>query len=221
MDELIARNCLNFQEAFEEYSCITDICYNGSPARQQFRDKLLSRNGLRIIIASNAGNMPLSNNNLNLCRSFDHVLAHTDHDNTLIPTDVAASIPTLMKLVSSTKDRAISTYVLAKLVSPTKLSVTPGMQRQRLKKIVDTISSFANEVEDRDKEADAEAESYLENLIAKLETANLQRGESLLSQKRSRLGKDEIDSREFDIENKEGKTVYTEEEAAKSKEKYF
>ena len=220
MDELIARNCLNFQEAFEEYSCITGICYNGSPARKQFRDKLLLRNGLPIIIASNAGNMPLSNNNLNLCKSFDHYLAHTDHDNTLIPTDVAASIPTLMKLVSSTKDRAISTYVLAKLASPTKLSVTPGMQQQRLKKIVDTISSFANEVEDRDKEADAEAESYLENLIPKLET-DLKRGESLLNQKRWRLDKDEIVSREFDIENKEGKTVYTEEEAAKSKEKYF
>lgn len=204
LDELIARSCMRFQEAFEEFAAITETI-DKVKARQQFKDRILSKHGLPVIIVSNAGQMfvmllemPL--NNIKLCCSLDRVLdaAREDSSCNSFPNALAASIPTLMKLMSNARDRAILTYVLANIFSPTTLSLVLGMQQQRLKNIVDEVTRFSSNVEAQERNGEIEAERHLDKVITKIEK-DLENSESLLKRKRARLDEAEIESREFDI----------------------
>ena len=58
LDELIVKPCLQFESAYEEYAAMLDsvaLSKNQKSARVQFRESLLSRNGLPVIILENRG----------------------------------------------------------------------------------------------------------------------------------------------------------------------
>jgi hypothetical protein len=59
LDELIVNPCLPFERAYEEYAAMLDSVAQSKDqksARVQFRESLLSRNGLPVIILENRGN---------------------------------------------------------------------------------------------------------------------------------------------------------------------
>lgn len=59
LNELIINLCFPFESAYEEYAAMLDSVAQSKDqkcARVQFRESLLSRNGLPVIILENGGN---------------------------------------------------------------------------------------------------------------------------------------------------------------------
>lgn len=115
---------------------------NKKEARRQFKDRILSKNGLPILFLNDGGNtyvmlLDLPLNNISLCHSIDFVLdcgsmgEHEQFDWSL----VGCHIPTLLKLLSTSKDRAILVFILSSIVSPTRLALLLGMQHQHTQKV--------------------------------------------------------------------------------------
>lgn len=87
LDELIANNCISFQETFDHYAGkIPSLAFrpDKKEARWQFKEKILSKNGLPVLFLNNGGRtfvmlleMPL--NNIPLCRNLDQVLPPPPH----------------------------------------------------------------------------------------------------------------------------------------------
>ena len=141
-----------------------------------------------------------------LCRSLDLVLnsnspSNEEHTGERFKTELAAHIPTLMKLMSSSKDRAILTFVLSSMFSSTQPALTLGLQNQRTEKLKRTIEEFLSEVDMNQEQAENEAQSRLEALISRLQT-DLNRCEREIDMKRARLHDEEVESRNCDIEMK-------------------
>lgn len=131
LDELVAapNKCMPFIELFYEYAgkvphiaCMP----NKKDARRQFKDRILSQNGLPIMFLNNRGHtyvmlfdLPL--NNIAFCRSVDFVLdcGGLAENEQFDWTVIAGHVPTLMKLLSTAKGRAILVFVLSGIVSPT------------------------------------------------------------------------------------------------------
>lgn len=143
---------------------------------------------------------------MSLCRSLDHVLnRHSpsidEHAGERFATELAAHFSTLMKLLSSSKDRAILTFVLSSMFSSTQLALILGLQNQRTEKLKRTIENFLSEVDKNEEQAESEAQSRLEALISRLQT-DLNRCEKEITIKRARLHDEEVENRNFDIEMK-------------------
>lgn len=171
----------------------------------------MSKNGLPVLFLNNGGHtfillLELPLNNMSLCRSLDHVLnRHSpsidEHAGERFETELAAHFSTLMKLLSSSKDRAILTFVLSSMFSSTQLALILGLQNQRTEKLKRTIENFLSEVDKNEEQAESEAQSRLEALISRLQT-DLNRCEKEITIKRARLHDEEVENRNFDIEMK-------------------
>lgn len=214
LDELVAVNCISFQEAFDQFAGkVPSIACKPEKkeARRQFKEKILSKNGLPVLFLNNGGHtfillLELPLNNMSLCRSLDHVLnRHSpsidEHAGERFETELAAHFSTLMKLLSSSKDRAILTFVLSSMFSSTQLALILGLQNQRTEKLKRTIENFLSEVDKNEEQAESEAQSRLEALISRLQT-DLNRCEKEITIKRARLHDEEVENRNFDIEMK-------------------
>ena len=145
-------------------------------------------------------------NNMSLSRSLDLVLnrhspSNEEHTGEHFKTELAAHILTLMKLMSSSKDRAILTFVLSSKFSSTQLALILGLQNQRTEKLRGTVETFLSEVDKNQEQTESEAQSRLEALISKLQT-DLNRCEREINIKRAWLHDEEVESRNFDIEMK-------------------
>ena len=143
---------------------------------------------------------------MSLCRSLDLVLnrhspSNEEHTGEHFKTELAAHISTLMKLMSSSKDRAILTFVLSSKFSSTQLALILGLQNQRTEKLRGTVETFFSEVDKNQEQTESEAQSRLEALISRLQT-DLNRCEREINIKRARLHDEEVESRNFDIEMK-------------------
>ena len=75
--------------------------------------------------------------------------------------------------MSNARDRAILTYVLANIFSPTTLSLVLGMQQQRLKSIVDEVTRVSSNVEVQERNGEIEAERHIDSVITKIEKKTL------------------------------------------------
>ena len=214
LDELVAFNCISFQEAFDQFAgkvppiaCKPDK----KEARGQFKEKILSKNGLPVLFLNNGGHtfillLELPLNNMSLCRSLDLVLnrhspSDEEHASECFKTELAAHISFLMKLMSSSKDRSILTFVLSSMFSSTQLALILGLQNQRTEKLRGTVEKFLSEVDKNQEQTESEAQSRLEALISRLQT-DLNRCEREINIKRARLHDEEVESRNFDIEMK-------------------
>lgn len=214
LDELVAFNCISYQEAFDQFAgkvppiaCKPDK----KEARGQFKEKILSKNGLPVLFLNNGGRtfilpLKLPLNNMSLCRSLDlflnrHSPSNEEHTGEHFKTELAAHISTLMKLMSSSKDRAILTFVLSSKFSSTQLALILGLQNQRTEKLRGTVETFFSEVDKNQEQTESEAQSRLEALISRLQT-DLNRCEREINIKRARLHDEEVESINFDIEMK-------------------
>lgn len=214
LDELVAFNCISFQEAFDQFAgkvpsiaCKPDK----KEARRQFKEKILSKNGLPVLCLNNGGHtfillLELPLNNMSLCRSLDLVLnrhspSNEEHTGERFKTKLAAHISALMKLMSSSKDRAILTFVLSSMFSSTQLALILGLQNQRTEKLRGTVEKFLSEVDKNQEQTESEAQSRLEAVISRLQT-DLHRCEREINIKRARLHDEEVESRNFNIEMK-------------------
>ena len=143
---------------------------------------------------------------MSLCRSLDLVLnrhgpSNEEHAGERFKTELAAHISTLMKLMSSSKDRAILTFVLSSMFSSTQLALILGLQNQRTQKLKGTIEKFLSKVDKNQEQTESEVQSRLEVLISRLQT-DLKRCEREVNITRARLCDEEVESRNFDIEMK-------------------
>ena len=112
---------------------------------------------------------------MSLCRSLDFVLnrhspSNEEHAGERFETELVLHISTLMKLMSSSKDRAILTFVLSSMFSSTQLALTLGLQNQRTEILKRTIENFLSEVDRNQEQTEREAQCRLEALISRLQT---------------------------------------------------
>ena len=114
---------------------------------------------------------------------------------------VGCHIPTLLKLLSPSKDRAILVFILSSIVSPTRLALLLGMQHQHTQKVKKKVEEFLNEVERKQEEAEKESEKHIEDIISRLQT-EIEQDAKDLSSKRMRLDEEKIESRNTDAEMK-------------------
>lgn len=142
-------------------------------------------------------------NNISLCRSLDIVLRNFDtatekseDASDRFRTRIAGCIPSLMKLMSTSKDRAILTFVLCSIFSPTSLALTLGMRTQITQGMMVKVNNFLSEMDNKQVQVELEAEKHIDNLICTLET-ELESGLNELTRKRARLHEDECESRMF------------------------
>ncbi len=142
-------------------------------------------------------------NNISLCRSLDIVLRNFDtatekseDASDRFRTRIAGCIPSLMKLMLTSKDRAILTFVLSSIFSPTSLALTLGMRTQITQGMVVKVNNFLSEMDNKHVQVELEAEKHIDNLICTLET-ELESSLNELIRKRARLHEDECESRMF------------------------
>ncbi len=213
LDELVVVSCMSFDQAFEQFAgMIPNVAckQDKKESRRLFKDKILSKNGIPVLFLENAGHtfimlLDLPLDNITCCHSLELVLAAAskqDHSGAIFPTELASCIPMVMKLMSTSKDRAILVFVLSSICSSTKLALTLGMQHQRSQKIKQKVDGFLNEVSKKEEETDVEAQSVMENIISRLQV-ELEKDINDLNMKRARLHDEEVESRNFDIEMKE------------------
>ena len=213
LDELVAapNKCMPFIELFYEYAgkvphiaCMP----NKKDARRQFKDRILSKNGLPIMFLNNRGHtyvmlLDLPLNNIAFCRSVDFVLdcGGLTENEQFDWTVIAGHVPTLMKLLSTAKDRAILVFALSSIVSPTRLALLLGMQHQHTQKVKKKVEKFLNEVEGKQEEAEKESQKHIEGIISRLQM-EIEQDAKDLSSKRMRLDEEEIESRNADVKRK-------------------
>ena len=213
LDELVAdpNKCMPFIELFYKYAgkvphiaCMP----NKKDAQRQFKDRILSKNGLPIMFLNNRGHtyvmlLDLPLNNIAFCRSVDFVLdcGGLAENEQFDWTVIAGHVPTLMKLLSTAKDRAILVFVLSSIVSPTRLALLLGMQHQHTQKVKKKVEEFLNEVEGKQEEAEKESQKHIEDIISRLQM-EIEQDAKDLSSKRMRLDEEEIESRNADVKRK-------------------
>ena len=155
LDELVAVKCISFQEAFDQFAGkVSSIACKADKkeARRQLKEKILSKNGLPVLFLNNSGHtfillLELPLDNMSLCRSLDLVLnrhspSNEEHAGERFETELAPHVSPLMKLMSSSKDRAILTFVLSSMFSSTQQAMVLGLQNQRTEKLKRTIENF-------------------------------------------------------------------------------
>ena len=125
-----------------------------------------------------------------------HSPSNEEHTGEHFKTELAAHILTLMKWMSSSKDRAILTFVLSSKFSSTQLALILGLQNQRTEKLRGTVETFLSEVDKNQEQTESEAQSRLEALISRLQT-DLNRCEREINIKRAWLHDEEVESRNF------------------------
>ena len=203
---------MTFEDAFHEY--IGKIPKLASKkhhvdTQRQFKDKILSKHGLPVIYLNNNGccfimlqDRPL--NHVVLAQSLDLILDASKeslHAGSALKEDVFTYIPDIMKLLSTSKDRAILTFVLSTIFSPSKLALALGLQFQRTQNLKQKVEEFLNQMTETTERLEEEAEKHIKDLISRLQH-ELVKDSGELDLKRARLHKEEVEEQQFEIDMK-------------------
>ncbi len=118
-----------------------------------------------------------------------------------IPEALARQIPNLLKLMSSSRDRAVLQFVLASIYSNNSLHKMLGYVSVTNNAIRKQVHDFLSQVELAEECSKEKAEKEIEKEITKLEETILQ-SEHSLERKRKRLAVDEVGDLEYELEIK-------------------
>lgn len=165
LDELTIRSCLPFHAAFEEYAAnVASVAktVDVKSARVQFRDLILQKDGLPVIIIR-AGNdyyvllLEKPIDNISLCKGINSILeestAETKKDKQSL-LYLTSLFPMMKKLLSSAIDRAVIYCILGLLLSRTNMSMLFGINESFSSRIQSEIMQLALLVEKKEEEAE-------------------------------------------------------------------
>jgi len=201
-----------FHVAFDEYAAKLEERKNNHSARVQFRDLLLQKNGLPVVIISVKNELYVllierAVDNIDLCKGLDFLLEESitetrdagiqKHSLLLL----ASFFPMLRKLLSSSMDFAVVYCLLSLLLSKTTIKMFMGVNEVFVGCIYDETVKLAQEVEQKDQEATVQAEKNLHDLISKI-SKEIEKDTDKLERKRKRCDPDEINDLEFELQNK-------------------
>ena len=198
--------------AFDEYAAKLEKTNKNHSARVQFRDLLLQKNGLPVVIISvhNESYVLLIEraiDNIDLCRGIDFLLEEsiTETRDAGIQKQslllLASLIPMLRKLLSSSMDFAIVYCILSLLLSKTTIKMFMGVNEVFAGRMYDETVKLAQEVEQKDQEATEQAEKNLHDLISKI-SKEIEKDTDKLERKRKRCDPDVLHDLEFELQNK-------------------
>lgn len=212
LDELTLKRCMPLHVAFDEYAAKLEKTNKNHSARVQFRDLLLQKNGLPVVIISvhNESYVLLIEraiDNIDLCRGIDFLLEEsiTETRDAGIQKQslllLASLIPMLRKLLSSSMDFAIVYCILSLLLSKTTIKMFMGVNEVFAGRMYDETVKLAQEVEQKDQEATEQAEKNLHDLISKI-SKEIEKDTDKLERKRKRCDPDVLHDLEFELQNK-------------------
>ena len=162
LDELTIRPCLPFHAAFEEYASkvasVAKTSGDVKSARVQFRDLVLQKDGLPVII-TRAGNdmyvllLEKPIDNISLCKGINSILEESIAETTKDTQSLlylASLFPMMKKLLSSAIDRAVVYCILSLLLSRTNLKMLFGINESFSSRTQSEITQLALLVEKKE-----------------------------------------------------------------------
>jgi hypothetical protein len=112
-----------------------------------------------------------------------------------------------LKLLSTSRDRAIVNFILTSIYSGRTLKSVFGLNEKVVASAKRDTQGYWTIIEDKKSLFDKEAEIYLEEKLCEL-GKNVEAAEETLNRKRHRLDEGEIDNKEFEIANKKKRIDY-------------
>lgn len=142
---------------------------------------------------------------LDFLQALDKVLVENyESKSPDIPEVLASNIPMLLKLMSSSRDRAILQFVLSCIFSSNKLHEMLGYTSSTVNNIKSQVSSFLVDMEQNIRISEEQAAEQVTSTIKRLEEM-LEEKENTLERKRKRLAEDEEADWMYDIHLKRQK----------------
>ena len=220
LDELLIFGYRSLHVAFDEYVAkISTVTFRSTKDRQYsrklFRNTILSKTGLPVVIIDVRDKhyllllqRPLDN--LNVCRCLDEIIESvtTETCDREIPSvSLCSAAPYLLKLLSTSRDRAIVVFILTSIYSGRTLKSVFGLNEKVVASAQRDTQEFLTIIEEKQTLFDKEAENYLEKKLCEL-GKSVEAAEATLKRKRHRLDDGEIDNKEFEIANKKKRIDY-------------
>lgn len=134
-------------------------------------------------------------------QALDQALQGGEDQPSCIPEALAGQVPTLLKLMSTSRDRAVLQFVLASIYSNSNLHKMLGYVSVTVNAIKEQVCDFLSQVEITQECSMEKSEKAVEIEISKLEKTIIQ-SEHSLERKRKRLALDEVDDLEYELEIK-------------------
>lgn len=134
-------------------------------------------------------------------QALDQALQGREDQPSCIPEALAGQVPTLLKLMSTSRDRAVLQFVLASIYSNSNLHKMLGYVSVTVNAIKEQVCDFLSQVEITQECSMEKSEKAVEIEISKLEKTIIQ-SEHSLERKRKRLALDEVDDLEYELEIK-------------------
>jgi hypothetical protein len=131
---------------------------------------------------------------IQLLRAFDTILDAPVKEINSLPRMLATNISPLMKLMSSSKDRAILQFLLSNIYSNQNLHYMLGYTSSTIQKFTSHVNNFLVQSEE------------MENVISQLEKV-IREQENCLERKRKRLATEEIE--DFDVQIKKERLTHS------------
>lgn len=237
LDELEVRVCMPFHAAFDEYAAKVPSIYNSTntkSAHVQFRDLVLQKDGLPVIIIE-AGTsvhvmlMEKPVDNIKLCEGINTVIEESKSSDNLSKHSrlmlLASLFPAFKKLLSSAIDLAVVYCILSFLLSRTNMNLILKTNEIFSRQLCTETLQLAREAESKEVEAEEMADTYVQELVQRL-TSDIEKSQERIQCKRRRCNQDEVDDLEFDIENKRQrlqklKTSAVQVQQKKRKKRYY
>ena len=161
LDELTIRPCLPFHAVFEEYaSKVAKTSGDVKSTRAQFRDLVLQKDGLPVII-TRAGNdmyvllLEKPIDNISLCKGINSILEESIAETTKDTQSLlylASLFPMMKKLLSSAIDCAVVYCILSLLLSRTNMKMLFGINESFSSRTQSEITQLALLVEKKEEE---------------------------------------------------------------------
>ena len=130
-------------------------------------------------------------------QALDQALQGREDQPSCIPEALAGQVPTLLKLMSTSRDRAVLQFVLASIYSNSNLHKMLGYVSVTVNAIKEQVCDFLSQVEITQECSMEKSEKAVEIEISKLEKTIIQ-SEHSLERKRRRLALDEVDDLEYE-----------------------
>lgn len=181
LDELLVFGYMEFHVAFDHYSSknTTLNCANEKNCKKEFKVLVLSKNGLPVSFLDCGERQyllllerPLDN--ILLLRCLDDIINDSTgkaHE-TLFPNHtLCSSVPHLMKLLSTSRDKGVVIFLLSSIFSARALRIAFGFREHIVSKAVEDIQSFVEALENQEHCISNEAENLLNLTVSRLEEA--------------------------------------------------
>ena len=194
LDELLIFGYRPLHVAFDEYVAKISIIDVINDVRDKHYLLLLQR--------------PLDN--LNVCRCLDEIIESVTTetcDREFPSVSLCSAAPYLLKLLSTSRDRAIVVFILTSIYSGRTLKSVFGLNEKVVASAQRDTQEFLTIIEEKQTLFDKEAENYLEKKLCEL-GKSVEAAEATLKRKRHRLDDGEIDNKEFEIANKKKRIDY-------------